>query len=303
MLHPEGTKMAKRFCKRLLSCLLCIAGKFPTPSAVRDFISRRIVPLLLSPDILPAVLSPRPLHGYEHAILCNPYLYVHRAPYFFGVLYETHLQRYVENHVHAGDTVIDVGCNAGHVTIPAAEHVGKDGCVLSFEPNKDLVRAVGEHVDRLGLSQVKMYPFALGSERKQATMEKSGEHTGGGTLCTDRFDGNCSDVESAVVEVRRGDVVLGGADMPGSVFLKIDVEGFEKEVLNGMPELLLKKVDHAVIEVTPEWIGGQPAVAHLFRTMQEFGFRAFNILGNGSVGGPLQAEDVNMQTDVLFRKD
>ena len=124
--------VTNRAIKRAFLSSLSVIGKLPSSHAFRETVARTIVPKVLDPEVVPSKLVPRPLRGSSLTLLCDPYVYVHRAPYFFGVLLETDLQRYIERYVREGDTVIDVGCNAGHVAIISAQAVGATGRVITI---------------------------------------------------------------------------------------------------------------------------------------------------------------------------
>ena len=282
-----------------LSELITALGRLPTNQTIRERIAVEVVPRLL--DRFPSELVERPLRGKCVKVLCNPHLYVHRAPYFFGVLFEMHLQRYIERTVRSGDTVIDVGSNAGHVTMLAAEAVGPTGRVIGFEPNPELAERLTQHVSSQDLPNTQIVSVALGPADGEAELAIPGAHTGGGTLgSTDRFSDN--ETENVSVLVRRGDDLLLAEDLPGRVFLKIDVEGFEPGVLEGLPRFLAAKVDHAVIEVTPEWIGGVAGVERIFQMMSEAGMTPWALKSNGQLGDRLEPKMILQQTDVLFTR-
>lgn len=294
--------MTKPAIKRAFLSLLSVMGRLPSSHAFRERVAKTIVPKVLGPDVIPRKLVPRPLRGSSLTLLCDPYVYVHRAPYFFGALFETDLQRYIERYVRHGDTVIDVGCNAGHVAIIGARAVGSTGRVIAFEPNPQLVSVVQEHLDSLQLTNVTLLPFALGSEDSNAELEFSEVHTGGATLCQGRFSSGEVGKTTITVEVRRGDELFADQRMPGNVFMKIDVEGYELTVLEGFSQILSNRVDHAVIEVTPRWIGGREGVARIFNLMEKHGFEAHTLLLSGEPGNTLKPEGVSTQMNLLFLK-
>ena len=97
----------------------------------QDFFINKISNFLLDPQVLPSELTSRKLWGLSSRILCNPYAYVHRRPYWFRRLHEIHIERYMRSNLSKGDTFIDIGCNCGHHSILAACLVGVEGKVIS----------------------------------------------------------------------------------------------------------------------------------------------------------------------------
>jgi FkbM family methyltransferase len=195
--------------------------------------------------------------------------------------------------VKRGDTVIDVGMNVGQVAALAASLVGESGRVLAFEPNTVLVDVVVTHLSQEGIRNTHVFPFALGSVPARLTLKFNPNHLGGATL---RASARALQEVGCTVAV--ADQLLEAETMVGKVFLKMDVEGFEVEALSGMRSTL-QRVDHAVIEITPEWLG-QEGVKHLFHVLEVSGLRAQRLSAAGVPSGPLTPRQVTSQENVLF---
>ena len=267
----------------------------PTPSA-RSWLCDRVVPYLMDSRVLATGLVERRTRHFGVRVLCDPYVYVHRKGYWCGVFYEEELEAYLLRNIGSGDTVIDVGMNVGHVTILAAARVGPSGKVLAFEPNVDLARQVKAFAERQSLQQVLVLPFGLGSAAGFFDLKMEPCHSGGATL----RDSVAEEVLSVKTrcEVRVGDETLRTHAFPGKVFLKIDVEGFEIETLVGLEETL-GRVDHAVIEVSPDWLKAT-GVTQLFEIMKCKGLYPYQLAKNGLPGAPVLPSQVQRQINVLF---
>jgi FkbM family methyltransferase len=262
----------------------------------RRWLCDRMVPYLMDPDVLPRGLVERPTRRFDVDVLCDPYVYVHRDGYWCGVFYEEELEAYLVRHVRPGDTVLDVGMNVGHVTLPAASLVGPKGKVIAFEPNLDLVRRVSESARRQRLEQVSIQPFGLGAVDGSFELRMEPAHAGGATFRNTAAGDAYSVTMTCAVKV--GDQVLDGTELPGRVFLKMDVEGFELQALQGLVASLAR-VDHAVIEVSPEWLQAE-GVARLFSIMADAGLTGHAMTDDGAVGKRLAPADVRAQANVVF---
>lgn len=53
--------------------------------------------------------------------------------------------------VGEGDTVVDLGCGPGYFTLPLAEMVGKNGCVIAVDVQEDMLTTLGVHAEEAGL--------------------------------------------------------------------------------------------------------------------------------------------------------
>ncbi len=295
--------MIKKWIKKILLGVVLSMRRVPTPNWYHHFFSQRLVPILLDPSVLKHELSPAPLIGCKYPVLCNPYIFTHINPFFFGKLYQTHLQKYIRRSIRAGDTVLDIGCNVGHISTFASHIVGENGLVIACEPNKELADMFEKYIQSYNMVQTKIYPFALGRKETTESLKMTATHNGGATLCSGRFENNRDRIVSYEVMVTTGDSLFSKIEMKGNVFLKIDVEGFEQEVLDGMAGVLSQKIHHAIIEITPEWIGGLNGVKKIFQTMEQHGFNSFLVSENGRIAKSVVPEDIINQEDVLFVKN
>ena len=267
-------------------------GRRLPDAASRRWLFDHVVPPLMDPAVLPMGLIDRPLKRIAVDVPCDPYVYVHRNGYWCGVFFEEELESYLLRELKPGDTVIDVGANVGHVALPAAALVAPTGRVLAFEPNPELAALVLASAERQKLPLV-MSAIALGEADGEFTLQMDPAHTGGATL---RSVSDPAFSRSVKCSVQRGDVVMPA--LSGRVFLKVDVEGFERSTIRGLRETL-GRVDHAVLEVSPEWLGAD-GVAELFGLMSEAGFDAFRLRLDGAVGDAVLPEAVTTQINVLF---
>ena len=103
---------------------------------------------------------------------------------------------------------------------------------------------------------------------------------------------------SATVDVIPLDQLRSDMVLKSPVLMKIDVQGYEGEVLEGGKETL-KKVDYVLLETSfTQMYEGEPLFAELVETMKSFHFdfvRPIAFLKSNKTGEILQA-------DILFRK-
>ena len=120
------------------------------------------------------------------------------------------------------DVAVDVGANVGALTIPMA-HVAKK--VYAFEPQSEIFKMLEKNVQSNGLGEkVVLVQAACGEKEGKASMAL-------------RQEGNWG--SATVVEGDEVDVVRLDSAIDEKVdLLKIDVEGFEVEVLRGAVGLL-----------------------------------------------------------------
>ena len=126
-----------------------------------------------------------------------------------------------------GDCVWDVGAHVGTYTRQFLELVGPVGRVIAFEPipeNATLLRSLGPE------AQLTVVEAALADRDGMTSFNIRGKKNGGISHIGESPDG-------LNVRVVRGDSILEEG-IPKPDVIKIDVEGFEGDVLNGLPSVL-----------------------------------------------------------------
>jgi FkbM family methyltransferase len=132
--------------------------------------------------------------------------------------------------VRTGDIVWDVGANVGFYTKRFAELAGPAGKVIAFEPSPANCEKLRQNT--VGLENVVVMPYGLGNNAAKLSFLQGTDELGATSRVVAGTEGGTQ------VDVRRGDEVAGCALAPGPTLVKIDVEGFEWEVLEGFGGLL-----------------------------------------------------------------
>jgi FkbM family methyltransferase len=141
--------------------------------------------------------------------------------------------------VRPGDLTIDIGANLGVYAYELARLTGR---VLAFEPNPDLAKLL-KAVRPRGAA---IYQVALSDTDGEAELLVPTGHGAHG-IATLRRESDLGDaVERVSVPTRRLDTYK----LHGVRFIKIDVEGFEEQVLEGAAETIAR--DHPILLVEIE---------------------------------------------------
>lgn len=145
-----------------------------------------------------------------------------------------------------GSAVIDVGAHSGYFTLCLSEAVGAGGKVYALEASPVIYAELQETVESNGLANIELINKAVSDKDGHINFfmapdwksEISSMRPGEG--------------ESIVIEAVALDNVV--SDMLTVSFVKIDVEGAEMKVLEGMTEIIQRDHPTMVIEVSDPWL-------------------------------------------------
>jgi len=123
-----------------------------------------------------------------------------------------------------------------------AKLVGPTGTVHAFEPNPELLRLFDKSLARNNLQNVVLHECALSDVAGELALNVQLGNSGTGTLL-DRFADSAN--SHHLVAVRRLDDE--NIDFSRVSFMKIDVEGFEAQVLRGFSRVLSSTPPPAIV--------------------------------------------------------
>lgn len=229
--------------------------------------------------------------------------------------YEAGLINTLTRFLKKGDKVFDIGSCYGHVAFACASAVGREGEVISIEPNPVMASALRKSLERNHLKQVQVVEVALGDTPGTATLRVASHNIGGsrlgveGVTSTDKefgdiignlsvvslgtselgepmqSDPECSKLDAFEVKMKTLDELAEEYGCPQ--LLKIDIEGAELLCLRGGRKLLAGDFGEQPI-ITMEYsnlfptFGGRREDA--FELLIAAGYSAYRMT-KGKVGG------------------
>ncbi|CAG7855865.1 hypothetical protein MCAMS1_00152 [biofilm metagenome] len=195
-----------------------------------------------------------------------------RAHYYKGIYYDRTVPLLIEHILSNGGTFIDIGANRGLHTLHAANVLGVKGNIYAFEPHPVTFEILKSHLTINGIKNC--HPFNIGISNKQGSLELN--------MFTDQHSGTCSFIntseihDSVSVPVKKLDDVLTNDKLLSPVLVKIDVEGFEFNVLQGMEQMLDRADIHIICEITDEWlVKTGSSAASLVEFLRKRGFSVY----------------------------
>jgi FkbM family methyltransferase len=204
-----------------------------------------------------------------------------RANYFLGRWYDLEIQLFAADIIRPGDVAVDVGANRGEFTLIASRLVGDDGKVVCFEPNPQCLESLDREVASNNISNVVIHRLALGSTDEELTLSVPILQSYYGTFSKSAFAND--ETYDIKTQVKRGDALLAN-EWP--VLIKIDVEGFECNVLAGLAETISRCHPAIITEVVPRNLGACGfSVAQLAAMMEGYGYKGYRLGLMRKMGG------------------
>lgn len=164
---------------------------------------------------------------------------------------------------------IDVGANIGIYTTVLAKYFAT---VLAFEPHPITSRLLELNVEINKVKNVRMFRCALSDREGKAQLADAGvDNVGASTLEVDRLPQSLRDGTVHEVDVHCGDAFLDAERLTAPLsFVKIDVEGHEGAVIDGMIKLLQEQKPVVAFEANT---GGRSEQVR--QRLEQIGYSAF----------------------------
>ncbi len=212
--------------------------------------------------------------------------------------YEPEEVAFLKHALHPGDVCVDVGANIGYFTAVAAACVGPTGAVHAFEPVPEYFARLVALRDANPNHHIHAVNDALGSVEGTAKIQVTRDRNiGWNTLVPGFMEADAARAAHSV-RVRRLDKYLAAAGVDQVALVKLDAEGYELPVLEGLSGLLDSDSRPLILcEVAPaaySYLGR--TVPQLFELMAGYGYRATRVDGVA-----IGASDLHATTNVVFR--
>ena len=177
-----------------------------------------------------------------------------------------------------GTVVYDIGAFHGMLTLwfaPQAERV------VSYEPVAQNRARLLENLSLNGIRNVTVRDVALGSSVGAASMRFDPLMPGGSKVMVDE------NAPGTYVRVTTLDQDIEERKLPAPTFVKIDVEGFELDVLRGAAQTLARERPSVFVEIHGETLAGkQRNAAAVVQFLREAGYGTIHHIESASVVRP-----------------
>jgi FkbM family methyltransferase len=159
-----------------------------------------------------------------------------------GRFYEPDISLVFKTVLRDGDTMIDVGGNAGFFTVLGASLVGSTGSVLTFEPDPRNIQRLKNNIRVNAFQNVTLVECPAMDEAKEATFYINSDNSGGSALWdVGEFPSSVlsrENPQTMSVEGTTIDLEVERAGLSNVRLIKVDAEGAELLALKGAAKLL-----------------------------------------------------------------
>ena len=133
---------------------------------------------------------------------------------------------FLRAHTPEGGVFVDLGANVGTYALTLAKKVGKNGTVIAVEPHPLARSRLTFNRDASSLSQVRIVAAAAGPSDGELLIETDGDNLGASHIVAGQNSRSAIRVPSFTLQR-----ILADAGATRMDTLKIDIEGFEDQVL------------------------------------------------------------------------
>lgn len=191
--------------------------------------------------------------------------------------------KFLQKWLRSGDVAVDVGANIGLLTIPMAKAIGEKGQVFAFEPIEENVRSLQANLDVNDLRNVVLTNCAVGSfdgsirlsdehhssDQSSGFFHRATDSEAGVKVKQIRLDNHFKNTFQTVNEIR---------------IMKIDVEGMEIDVLDGLGDLFnCKRISAVMFEIFVTAGGVAEPSVKVIKKISEAGYSIRSVSRSGKL--------------------
>jgi FkbM family methyltransferase len=235
-------------------------------------------PLRAAANAALRALTPAVVERYSARIHLNP-----NDPVVSGAValhvYEKPETRFFLQAIRPGAMFLDIGANVGYYSALALARIGPSGRVIAVEPDPEAFEYLQRTVAANGADRATLINQGLADKPGTLRLYRNPSNRG-----DNRFYPNDLASGYLEVEVARADDVLAGLGIGRVDLIKMDVQGFEGQVLAGLERTIRNSPGLVMLSEFWPWglgqAGSQPleVLAHL----QRLGCELYELTAGGS---------------------
>lgn len=228
------------------------------------------------------------LNDEDIAIYANTNNYIEWTVLSNGT-YENEINKMIRISLKDGENALDIGGNIGLQSIRMSQCVGDEGKVFAFEPLNYLQQKFTKNITLNRTNNVTLFPFALADNEGEAEFAININSWNQGTFSLgDSNNGS----EKQLVTIKVADNIPEIQQLESLALIKIDVEGFEFQVLKGLQKTLKKHKPRIIFEYDSHyWVKTGCTIAECCSYLEQMGYQFYQIT-------PVGCEFVTSATEI-----
>lgn len=188
--------------------------------------------------------------------------------------YEEEIGKLIRISLKNGENALDIGANIGLQSIRMSQCAGQTGKVYAFEPLAYLQEKFTRNSALNKAANVTLFPYALSDKEGEADfmIDKNAWNQGTFSLNT----GGGPDKQHVVIKI--ADNIPDIQHLDTLALVKIDVEGFEYQVLRGLEKTLRKHRPRLIFEYDSNyWLNTGEDISACFSFLQSMNYSIYQI--------------------------
>lgn len=188
--------------------------------------------------------------------------------------YEDEISKLIRISLGPGNNSLDIGGNIGLQSIRMSQSVGAAGKVYAFEPLQYLQEKFKKNMALNKAANVKLLPFALSDIESEAEFNINKNAWNQGTFSLSASQGN--DKQTVLVKV--ADDLPEIKELSNLALIKIDVEGYEYQVLRGLIATLKQHQPRIIFEYDANyWTTTNQQISDCYQFLKALNYTLYQI--------------------------
>ena len=193
--------------------------------------------------------------------------------------YEDEVYKLINISLKPGFVAFDIGANIGIQSIRMSQCVGQTGKVYSFEPLGHLQKKFKQNIALNNCENIKLFPWALSDKEATLTMNINENEWNQGTFSLN-WTNSLGTPEQIIVKI--ADDIEELQNIERLDLIKIDVEGFEYQVLRGLKAVLQKYKPRIIFEYDKNyWLNTGQKLTDCIAFLRELNYTIFQVTAIG----------------------
>lgn len=224
---------------------------------------RKIKLALLTSNIEKNVM----VNGYNMSVIPND-----RGISLELLLFKTHeplTTRLTTKELRNGMVCVDIGSNIGYYALLESKIVGKNGKVFAIEPSPENFNYLNNNLKLQNSSNTETHQIAIGNQEGTVKLTVGNKSNHSKVVTENQTIPNGLEVIS--VPIKKLDTFIQEQNISKIDFVRMDVEGFELNVIEGMKNVLRKLRPMIQVEVHKMFLGVE-YTKKLLETVKDEGY-------------------------------